>query len=211
LSTLQKNQVRAMLSNVPEVKAYLYDTTQNVATGGTNTRISGMAQGLTTTNRIGDCIRRREIGFMYTITVGAAGVLAAADIYNTVRVVIFSWLVDDTVAPTVDQILDTSLATANTISLPNNDTAHLYKIHYDMSHVVFNTPIWNGAAVTWQHGVGGTYQTPKPVRIPLKGIIDYNNTAVSGKNNLYVLLISDSAFAPNPTIEFSSRLLFQDS
>lgn len=213
LTPMQKRQVKSMIDSVTEEKAWYFTSgTVNVTTAGTCTKISSVGQGVADNDRNGDVLRKKMISFMYTITVGAAGLIAAADIFNTVRVIIFEWLNDDyATVPTPQNVIENSAVTVKTIALQNWDTKHLYKVLYDRSHVVFNSPIWNGAAVTWQHGVGGTFQTAVPVNIPLKSKVEFDANGQTGKGHLYVLLISDSAFTPNPTIEFSSRLLFEDA
>lgn len=213
LSALQKRQVRQMLRAVQEIKVLDVNTgSTSVTTAGVTAKLSSVAQGASQNQRVGDQLLAKQLQFMYTITVGATGLIAAADQYNTVRVIIFEWHQDDGLAaPTVANILDTGLSVTKTISAYNWDTNHDYRILYDQSHVVFNTPIWNGAAVTWSHGVGGTFATSKPVTIPLSHKLDYDASTTFGTRMIYALFISDSAFTPNPTIEMTSRFLFEDS
>jgi len=213
LSALQKKQIKDMMLAQTEVKAFAY-TTGTVNPGGTGNvyALTRVVQGVTDNNRIGDNLVKKELMVMYTITVGATGLVAAADQYNTVRVILFTWHEDDGgFNPTQALILDDVGVTPTTVAHYLYDTAFTYKILYDKSHVVFNTPVWNGSALTWTHGVGGTYQTPEPIRVPLKGKIDFASNTNFGRGHVYALILSDSAFSPNPSVVLTSRLLFTDA
>jgi len=175
------------------------------------TKLTTVVQGIQDQQRIGDMLMRKQLNMSYTITVGATGLIAAADQFNTVRVIVFEWKEDDGLTtPVVANIIDTSVSTAKTLSPINYDVKHDFKVLYDKSHVVFNTPVWNGAAVTWSHGVGGTFATQSPIVMQLKGKIEFDANSANGVGHLFVLTISDSAFTPNPTCEFVSQLRYTD-
>jgi len=212
LNSLQKRQVRDMMRAEIEVKAF--DTTTNsftVSTAGSVAKLTTVTQGVTRQTRVGDRLKKKQLAFKYSVQVGATGLIAAADQYNTVRVIIFMWTQDDGLAaPVVANILTTT-PTNKSLAMYNYDTDHDYKILYDRSHVVYNTPLWNGAAVQWNHGDGGTFCNDRVMTIDLKGDIEFDADSSFGTGHIYALFISDSAFAPNPTCEFVSRLLFEDS
>jgi hypothetical protein len=216
LSLVQRQQVRAIARGMiaAEVETKAFDTTSNsftVSTAGSVLKLTTVTQGATQVTRVGDRLKKKLLSFKYSIQVGATGLIAAADQYNTVRVIIFQWHMDDGLAaPVVANIL-TSTPTNKSLAMYNYDTDHDYKILYDRSHVVYNTPIWNGAAVQWNHGDGGTFCNDKVQNIALKGDIEFDAGSSFGTGHLYALFISDSAFAPNPSCEFVSRLLFEDS
>jgi len=212
LNALQKRQIRDMLRSENETKAF--DTTTNsftVSTAGSVAKLTTVTQGATQVTRVGDRLRKRQLDFKYQLQVGAVGLIAAADQYNTVRVIVFQWLMDDGLAaPVVANILTTT-PTNKSLAMYNFDTDHDYKILYDRTHVLYNTPVWNGAAVQWAHGDGGSFVNEKVVSLQLKGEIEFDAGSAFGTGHLYALFISDSAFAPNPSCEFVSRLLFEDS
>lgn len=216
LNAAQKAQVRAitrgLLRNEVEVKAF--DTTTNsftVSTAGSVAKLTTVTQGATQVTRVGDRLKKKRLDFKYSIQVGATGLIAAADQYNTVRVIIFEWHMDDGLAaPVVANVLTTT-PTNKSLAMYNYDTDHDYRILYDRSHVVYNTPIWNGAAVQWNHGPDGTFCNERVQTLELKGDIEFDAGSSFGTGHLYALFISDSAFAPNPSCEFVSRLLFEDS
>lgn len=210
---VSKAQVLQMLKGFIETKYGLFTTgVVNVATTGTLTKLTVIAQAVGQSARIGDQVRLKSMQVRYSITVGAPGLLAAADQFNTVRLIVFKWKIDDSVTvPTASDILNTTTTTNLAIAPHSWDTKEKYDILYDSAHVVFNSPIWNGAAVTWQHGVGGTYATPREIQLRNLGLIDFTAATTSGVGQIYSLLLSDSAFAPNPTCELAGIFEFYDA
>jgi hypothetical protein len=213
LSKQQKRQVKQLINSQVELKSF-FNTTgfTPISTVGSILKLSSVPQGATQAQRVGDDLKTKVLRFRYNIQVGATGLIAAADEFNTVRVIIFRWLEDDGgYIPTVGNILQASSSTNVSLQLYNFDDSDLYKILYDSAHVVYNTPMWNGAAVTWFHGVGANYVTPHTHSLQLGNrTIHYNIGGLSAKGSLYVLLVSDSAFAPNPSVEFTSALEYFD-
>jgi len=201
-----------MLNSKLELK-YAYATTSSstVSTAGQLTRLTSIAQGIGQSARAGDEVSLKTITWRWTATVGAAGLIAAADQFNVIRAIVFRYHLDDAIAaPTVAQILNTSTSTNLTIAPLNFDNVEEYTILKDENIVLYNTPIWNGSAVTWQHGVGGTLSGSQ-APISLKGKIAFSNAGVNGANHVYVLFVSDSAFAPNPLIELVSTVTYTDA
>lgn len=210
-----KQQVIAMLSSRIEEKCcYATTTNTGVTTTGTLTRMSGVAQGVGQSSRIGDEITLRKFVFAFTATVGATGLVAAADQYNVVRLMVFRYLTDDTVAPpVVANILNTSTTSNLTLASLNFDNRENFKVLYDENIVLYNTPVYSSstAAPAWYHGVGGTL-SHKRIEVPLRGKIDFDTSAgVSGNGHVYTLLVSDSAFSPNPTCEVVSSTIYTDA
>lgn len=210
-----KQQVRQMLASEIETKSGLvgYGVTAATTTG-TFYRMTGVSNGVTSTTRIGDELTLKKFQFRYTVQVGAVGLIAAADQYNTVRVIFFKWLGDDAVNPPLVASLLATGASANLTLAPYNyDQRALYSILYDKTHVVFNTPVWNGSAVLWAHGPSSNFTSPDLMSLPAGrlGKIDFHNNLVSGTGHVYALIVSDSAFAPNPTTELVAEFLFTDA
>lgn len=207
LTAAQKQQVRAMLSARIESKVFGANVIQFVGTTGACYPLSAVTQGVGMNSRVGDALKLQKLTFSYTVTVGATGIISAADQYNIVRFVVFQYHADDAVAPVTTNIL----YSATVVSQHNYDNRRDYRILYDKNHVVYNTPVWNGSAVTWAHGTGGTIATPKPVVINLSSSVQYDSNGVTGAGNLYLLVLSDSAFSPYPGIVFSSLLTYSDA
>lgn len=205
-----KRMVKQMIESRLERKYGTFDTTNyNVPLAGSFTKLTPMAQGVGQSARVGDEVTLKSLRFRYTITVGAPGLVAAADQYNVVRVCIFKYLQDDGLASPNNNILSAA-SSNNTLNPINPDYKDEYIILYDKSHVVYNSPIWNGSAVSWQHGVGGTYTTPDAIHIPLKGKVHYQQGATTGVGHIYLCAWSDSAFTPNPTLELVSVVEYDD-
>lgn len=183
-----------------------------VTTAGGLFSLSDLVQGVTDAQRVGDSAALAHLDLMYSIEVGSAGLIAAADQFNTVRVILFQWKESDGLtAPTAAIILDAATSGTTTDRIINNDDPQLFRVIYDQQHVVFNTPIWNGAAVIWYHGVGAHFALKAPIRIPLKGKITFDSGTSYGYNKIWALVCSDSAFAPNPTIDIGWQLCFTDA
>jgi len=212
LTREQRAQVRQMIEAKIERKAFAFSTGFiAVTTAGTTTRLTGIASGSGRVQRVGDLVTVKKLSFRYVVQVGATGLIAAADQYNTVRVIVFRWLEDDgAVAPVTSNILS-GLASSNvTLQNYNYDDKQLYQVLHDKTHVVFNTPIWNGSAAQWQHGVEGTFVTPETVEYKMNSPIEFDFDNIQGTGHLYVLLVSDSAFTPNPSIEFVAEVEYLD-
>jgi hypothetical protein len=200
-----------MITAKIERKCWNYSTGPvSVTTTGTFYKLSSVPQDVTDDGRVGDAIHMSHMELRYSITVGATGLIAAADEFNTVRLLIFKWLEDDGLTvPTTALILST-IGTAGTNRMHSYDTRHLYKVYYDKQHVVYNTPYWNGAAVAWAHGVGANFATPTATRLPVSGPLVFDADQIVGQGHIYALLISDSAFTPNPTMEVVTALVYDD-
>lgn len=207
-----RQQVLQMISARMEPK-FSYGTTgaTGVTTSGILTRMTGMAQAIGQSARTGDEVNLKSFQFSYTATVGATGLVAAADQYNVVRLILFRYHLDDAIAvPVVASVISTSVTSNLTIAPLNRDNSEQYTILYDENIVLYNTPIWNGSATAWYHGVGGTLSYRSPV-IQLKGKIQYSNAGVNGEGHVYALLVSDSAFTPNPVVEVVSTVVYTDA
>jgi hypothetical protein len=183
-----------------------------VTTAGVLGSMMTVATGTSDSTRIGDLIFPKWVEFMYSIEVGTAGVIAAADQFNTVRVILFIWNESDGLtAPTAAILLDAATGGVTTDMIVNHDDPQLFRVIYDRQHVVHNTPLWNGAAVQWNHGVDAHFALDAPLRIPLKHPVEFDSATTYGSHKLYYLVCSDSAFAPNPTIDLGWQVCFTDS
>lgn len=217
LNRRQKREVKLMLSKEIEHKSFSGSTGAiGITTAGSVALVSNITQGVGRNSRVGDEVNIKEINFMFNVEVGATGLIAAADTYNNVRIILFKWKMDDGAGlPTTNSILESAGGNPGTLRPYNFDDRHQYHICFDKTITVFNSPIWNGAAVSWQNGVNAHYQSPKPVRIRGKKLgsskINFDLNAVVGTGNYYFLFISDSAFTPNPTLTLESQIIYTDA
>jgi hypothetical protein len=183
-----------------------------VTTAGVLFAVTPVPTGTADYQRTGDVIFPKWIEIMYSIEVGTAGLIAAADQFNTVRVILFIWNESDGLtAPTTAIILDAATGGVTTDMIVNHDDPQLFHVIYDRQHVVYNTPIWNGAAVQWNHGVDAHFALDAPLRIPLRHPMEFDSATTYGSHKVWALICSDSAFAPNPTIDMGWQMCFTDS
>lgn len=213
-SKIERKAIVNILAGRIETKFFTTSSgNATIPTTGLVLNLSNMTQGTGDTNRVGDeCIMTR-LSFKYSIQAGATGLIAAADEYNAVRVIIFKWREDSTIAvPIQANVLIAASSGISTNQMHAFDQRELVSILYDETHVVYNTPIWNGAAVQWNHGPLSNFSLArlKIIGGARLGKINFTGNSTLGNGQVYVLITSDSAFAPNPTCDFSSILEFKD-
>jgi len=187
-----KEQLSKAISSSTEPK--IFDLTMNIANvtyAGTIIDLCPVPQGVTEVTRIGDELlpKRLEIRMNFI----------NADAYNMYRAIIFRWKQNDTVAPTVGGIIESSgPSTTQSVYVPLNvNTRSTFEVLYDKT---FNT---NAVSVA-----------NKFVKINLKLAkkkIEYSFSSTAGQNKIYMLIISDSSTATHPTHIGYSRLIFTDS
>lgn len=142
------------------------------------------------TKRIGDKIMASHLKFNYSIENG--------DAYNNVRVIAFQWFNSST--PTVADILIIS-GGYDVLSQYNVDKALSYKIMYDKIHHI--TANYSGQT-------NSTNVVRKKLRLPRKQI-QYEAGSTTGINKVYLMYISDSSGPSHPAINYSCKLIFNDS
>lgn len=187
----------------------------SATTSGVLKDLSASVQGIASEQHIGDKIYAMGLDVRYNIEVGSNGLLAAADQYNSVRIIIFQYKEDTSVATiAVNQILDTGGRTLPEMAPYRWDFDHAYKIMYDKTHTVFNTPYWNGANSFWEKGYGAHYDS-QTIKFKGKKLhnreIEFDADTTGGKNKYYALIISDSAHAPDPQVCITAQLYYKDS
>lgn len=149
--------------------------------------LNTIQQGLTDGERIGDSINFKRCFFKYTI------VRAATESYNFVRVIIFQYKQNNTVAPSTTTILNGSNPTY--LSQYNYDNRFNYAILYDKIHSVNN----DRPAITVRSRTFNKWAKKK--------IQFANGTSTQGTNHMYVFVISDSTIPQGPQI--TGHFVFQ--
>jgi len=178
------------------------------------TSLFPMTQGVTVTTRVGDRVRVKGITIKYTCVAGVGGLVANADEYNSIRVIVFKWLVSNAItAPVTGNILDSTSSATVTNQMYNHDGRADYHICYDKTHRLFNTPVDDAGTVSWYHGPNTIFTTESPIKLQSLGKreISYESNTTTGDGLYFVLWVSDSAHVPNPTIEFASMLTYSDA
>jgi len=182
--------VRKALDRREELK--IKDTTFNVSStlAGTVVDLSSIAQGTTEATRIGNRISPKYLDIRASVHV--------ADATNVLRVVVFQWHLDDgAVVPTASNILQAGLVTGNWGPWAgyNNDERNAFSVLGDW--------VWQLNAASSNTSVDFVRRIKRKMRQP-----EYAGTLLTGTSKIYMLLISDSAAAPNPFMVGVSRLHF---
>lgn len=158
--------------------------------------MNGIYQGSGGSNRVGLQCKFTTLSLRYTISIPDGG-----DQLNFVRVVILRhklWSQSATIAPQV-YFDDYSSAIININATVRWDNRKVFKILYDKTHALTS---------------GGTQNITRNVNIKLGFKTDYVGTSDSPTmvqhNGLIMLVWSDSAAIPSPTLEYAYRLKWQD-
>lgn len=196
LNNRQRTQVKRLIANTQELK--WYDNGQGatgvLAAGAVTVGLSTVSLGTGDGQRIGDRIECKKFRFRYTVI--------GADATNSIRVMLFRWYGDDLIdAPTVAKILQQPAGFAyNSDVNADEQFQQKYHVMYDATHVTTLTGpnIVHKSVEIFGRNLGRKY-------------IEFNQALTSGVGNIYLLSISDSIGAPNPSLEWYGRLLYTDS
>jgi hypothetical protein len=178
-----------------ELKAFDGNITpaSTVSTTMTIVRLSGINQGTTVTNRIGDSLSLASIEVR-----SAAAMTIATDFTNQLRMIVFQWCQDDNVyAPAVADIVTFVAAGQSTVSPIVHDNANKIDVLVDHLFALSGT----GESIKTFHVIPSRFRLPQ---------IQYNPAAINGEGNLYIAYVSDSAAIPFPVLSASWRINFYD-
>lgn len=195
IKSLVKNQMKG------ESKWYVTVGSTSATYNGTLVRLSSVPQSAGASNdttRIGDALQPTSLQLNYTFyNIGAPGVNPYE---SDIRVVVFRWLVDDSLsAPTAGLIVNSTGGLSAAISTFNHDQRGNFEVLYDKLHLCSNSTL---------------NPTNKPVRTSIKvnsKMIKYVAGATNGLNNIYLLVIGDSDTAVDPYFGYYAQLNFQDN
>lgn len=186
-----KAMIRSVLTNEVAEKKYLTATSNDsISANGTVTSLTDVGVGDTDVQREGNEI---TISSMYL-----SWVVAASDVYNCVRIIVFQWLPNTAaLAPAANLILETTASVISPISSYRHNTRKLYRILADETVCV------NSASKV--SVAGSILVTQFPHRD-----CQFEDASTSGKNKIFMLTISDSTAVTHPTMEWCSKLTFRD-
>lgn len=202
LATRVKDQILQSLKSKLELKFWdqyiaFSDVLYGAVTAGGyifNMGLSGMAQGVNVSNRIGQQIELKrlqikgEIGMQSGLTV---------DAFNKVRLIAFYWKPGDTSIPLVSDILYNAIVGgAEVNSQYNLGRKDTYQIIWDQSFMV-------SSAGQMGKSLSKTLVLKKSLRYVTSGNILNSDT-------LYILAISDSNVSPHPIVDLCFRVLYTD-
>lgn len=218
LSSGQKKQVRDIvkgsLNDHIEPKAAILDSSGvSILTTATITDLTTIGQGVTRDDRVGDRLRLKALTWRSKIVASAGGLLASADSYDTVRIIVFRWW-DDTAVnpPLLGNILKQGASgTDYTVASHNVDDKEQYTILMDETVVVYNSPTYNGSAISTEPGPGHVALQNRTFTKFGDPHVFFNNNANSGVGHVHVLYVSDSSFTPHPTMAYALLLEYEDA
>jgi len=151
---------------------------------------SGIAQGTTMYQRIGQSVRVQNISMK--------GILTIADTTQVIRIIIFKWLVSDTTdAPQVGELLDTAGGT-----IPEYVAQKL--VYRPSRFAVLWDKTWTFAQ-NWQPVLSFDHI------VKLNSEVEYDVGVNTGKNHIYMMTVSDSAATTHPSVLISTTVHYHDT
>jgi hypothetical protein len=211
---LVKRMVKSAIRTESEIKYFPFGFVPFAQTNaGFVTPITQVVQGIGHNQRLGDRIRPVAFSIRFSIIASENTIFGAADRWDPVRVIIFRWFDDSTPAlPVTNDILIAGTSGDRTLAPYNRSESPRYKILYDRTFTLNSTPVWNGANVIFELGPGSTTSEV----VVLKGkkvtpIMEFENGAVTGSNQLFLLTVTSSGFTPHPFLGMDSELGFTDA
>jgi len=174
-----------------EVKHFDVDTpAAPIATGGTITKLTTIAQGVAGNQRVGDEAQFTGVSFKGYVR----GLAAGGD--SVVRVMLFQWNVDDaSLPPTVVTVLQAA-GSSRPYNWQSIQDGNIRVLYY---HTLDCCPT-SGQAV--QH-----FEYIQAVT----GQLAYNTGLATGSGQLYVLTICDNNIGAANLIQWDTRVIYEDS
>jgi len=193
LNPIQKKEVKNILYKNLELKSFDVGGNPTVSSAPSITKWFSIPQGTGNSQRIANEITASHIMLSYSCLVG--------DAQNTIRFILFQWHDDDLSAtPTAADILFLASSNDYTNAMYSFDNRDKFKILYDKRHRV-------EASGPGSVALAKNYR----VKVPHKTISYNGGGALTGKNMIYQLLVSDSTLTPHPTVMNCGRLLYRDA
>lgn len=199
-SLATKSYVKKLVHKESETK--FFDTTpfngSGIDTTGSFAILSGVAQGIQDSQRIGDKLTLRACRIAYTMVPG--------DPYNVVRIVVFQWYPNTVLTiPTASLIVE-ALGINYMAPIRHDHVNNQFKVLYDKR---FTMVLPAAAGI----GADSSVRTGNII-VPMKWVrksVDFTSASTNAANHLYVYVVSDSAIAANPSITLTSRIWYDDS
>lgn len=185
---------RGLARVVPEWKYFekQYSAT-GVDYGGTVVSLTDVPQGDTDGDRDGDALQAKRLEIRAYVSAG--------DAFNIVRVLLVKWHQNTALtggSPTPGQIFQT----ITSVLAPQSPLVFDYVRARNFSVLrdwVVEVDTYNPVATINDNVDLGNYQ------------LAFNAGTTTGTEKLFLVFISDSAAAPNPSVQFYTRLYFNDS
>jgi len=200
LSPIQKQAVAAEFAKLEQREEIIlvFDQTfsaANAGSGATLVTVSAIPQGVAQGDRVGDQINFHDFTFNFQI------VQINADLYSNFRIMFFQWKVNTGLqTPTLADILQNTSA-IGLYSMTNWPLRDQFNILYDEIHGM------SGSTTSLTSQSDNAWINLKLSRRPKRRVI-FNAGATSGSNQIYLLVISDSAIAPFPQYNLATRYFY---
>jgi len=189
--------VSRALRATEEVKFSDYNSSNGADYNASTTFYSlcDIAQGATSSTRVGDKIRIRSLH--------VKGMVLCADSYNHIRVIVFQWHPMSTASvPTPTDILTTLGSGYTPFSTYKDNNEGDYSILYDKTVVTVASQ--SNATREFDFWITGGKFFDRTVHWTA-------GSSSLAKNKLFLMIISDSSTNPHPTATFVTRLRYADA
>lgn len=194
---IAKKAARSVIRQQLETKYFDFDTTASISYSGAIYQLTGMTQGSTDLERVGDKVSIKSLQIRGAVEIG--------DTTNIMRVIVFQFLSDSATTPAFADVLQNFyLANTNAPLAPyakdfaGYTTAILwdktFNLHANQPQLLFDCML-----------------TSKDFVKKARKNIQYQGGGQNGVGNLYLLAVSDSAAISHPGITFVSRFRYLDN
>lgn len=187
---IAKKAIESNEKKVVELKNYdveqAYTVTGIPSTGQVDALTSGIAQGDTAITREGDQITLKSIFLRFEIIHG--------DSTNIFRIILFRWM--EATVPSISSVLESNVTAGYPLSPLLRNANHRIQVLYDN---LFAQSTNTNANIVEKVYVNKNL-----------GNCEWQQTGSVESGQVYLLMVSDSGGAPNPTIKYYSRVTYTD-
>ncbi len=198
LSDKQKGQVKSLITRTRMLKTHMLSVAISATTTATITNLAAVPTSTQPTIEQREDTRIQIQRFMVRFSI------IGADATNIIRVIYFQWKpnnADD--APAIADILE--LSGGNTL-----DTYVLLKANRKKFKIISDRLYGTDLTTGPNHFVGKLDFKYSPGGRLIRDQL-FNGTALTGKNAIHILVLSDSGAASHPTVTILSALSFYDT
>lgn len=165
------------------------------STGAVSALTGNITSGAGVRQRTGDTVKALRMYVNYDLEA------INADIFTVSRLIFFQWIPNTTIsgAPAITSILQS----ANVNAMYNFQNANQYRILADNVHLQAGI-----AAAPTASGYQG-YYGKIPIASAIKNL-EFSEGVVTGSNQIFVALVSNSLIAPFPNLNLISRFIYTE-
>ncbi len=199
LSEKQKSQVKSLMTRTRIMKSHDIQANIAVSTTGTVTSLTGIPSSTQPTieQREDPKIQLKRLMYRFQVV--------GADATNQIRAIIFQWKPDDANdAPTVAKVLH---PTGGSVAMD----PYIYHRAERKKYKIISDRLYGTENVVGPNQYAGKLDFKYSATGRLIRDIYYNGTATTGKNKLFLLLVSDSGAAAHPTYMLNGNVEFYDT